>query len=301
MQLPHDQIERFYHIWFPLLHYINEQRHLIAPFPNDPKVTRLDPEDVMKLRDALWEDDTLRKDFIAENPANLALEDLAIVESWQHRVSGNFVVVRYLKKYTVFLSSETPSRAYGVLGLYSPIEEVIGPYLPIYVQAVLLPFEDHIIYDSLLAPFSIHFGPGMRSGFNDSYRDAQEREGIITNLLTANSSASVQETQKEVLARNKHILSALRKDLAQRGLSHPMVEKHVGNIDAFARDYLLSQDPPRGLLTMTASDLETYIQAAGDKTTLTSFKRFLRFLDDTGRMDYQQIQDLRDLLKHISE
>ncbi|HJT58224.1 MAG TPA: hypothetical protein VJ761_17095, partial [Ktedonobacteraceae bacterium] len=150
---------------------------------NDPKIARLDPQDVMKIRDVLWQDDTLRTDFIAENPAHLPVEDLAIVKSWQHRVSGNFFVVRYLKKYTVFLSSETPAHAYGVLGLYSPIEEVIGPYLPIYVQAVLLPFEDHIIYDSILAPFRMHFGPGMRSGFNDSYRDVQEREGMITNLL----------------------------------------------------------------------------------------------------------------------
>lgn len=301
MQLPPDQVERFYHIWFQLLHYINEQRHLIAPFPNDPKIARLDPQNVMKIRDVLWQDDTLRTEFIAENPAHLPVEDLTIVKSWQHRVAGNFFVVRYLKKYTVFLSSETPAHAYGVLGLYSTIEEVIGPYLPIYVQAVLLPFEDHIIYDSLLAPFSIHFGSGMRSGFNDSYRDAQEREGIITNLLTASSSDSVQEAQKAVLARNKRILSAFGKDLARRGLSHAMVEKHVGNIDAFARDYLLSQDTPRGLLTMTARDLETYIQTAGDKTTLTSFKRFLRFLDDTGRMEYDQIEGLRDLLKQVSE
>ncbi|HZU69282.1 MAG TPA: hypothetical protein VFA09_18540 [Ktedonobacteraceae bacterium] len=300
MQLPPDQTERFYHIWFLLLYYINEQRHIIAPFPNDPKITRLDPQDVMKIRDVLWKDDTLRKDFIAENPARLPNEDLAIVESWQHRVSGKFFVVRYLKKYTVFLS-ETPARAYGVLGLYSPIEEILGPYLPIYIEAVLLPLEDHIIYDSLLAPFSIYFGPGIRSTLNDSYRDAQEREGIITNLLAATSPENVQEIQKGIMARNKRIVSVFRKDLASRGLSNAMVEKHVGNIDAFARDYLLSQDPPRGLLTMTMEDLETYMQTVRDKTTLTSFKRFLRFLDDTGRMDYEQITALRDLLKHVNE
>lgn len=300
MQLPPDQVERFYRIWFSLLYYINEQRHLIAPYPNDPKVAQLDLEDVRKLRDVLWKNDALRERFIAENPANLQLEDLVVVKSWQYRVSGNFFVVRYLKKYTVFLS-ETPSRAYGVLGLVGPIEEIIGPYLPIYVQAVLLPFEDHIIYDSLLEPYRIYFGPGIRSTLNDSYREAQEREGIITSLLPTDSPNSAQEAQKGMLARNRRILSAFRKDLTKRGLSHAMVEQHAGNIDAFARDYLLQQDPPRGLLTMTTRDVETYLQAAGDKTTMTSFKRFLRFLADTGRMDYEQLEDLRNLLKQTRE
>ncbi|HLH60316.1 MAG TPA: hypothetical protein VKV20_01425 [Ktedonobacteraceae bacterium] len=178
---------------------------------------------------------------------------------------------------------------------------IVGPYLPLYVEAVLLPFEDHIIYDSLLAPYSIYFGPGIRSTLNDSYRDAQEREGIITNLLTSSAPGNVQGIQKGIVARNKRILSAFRKDLARRGLSQAMVEKHIGNIDAFARDYLLAQDPPRGLLTMTTEDLQTYMQAEGDKKTLTSFKRFLRFLDDTGHMDYEQIAALRDLLKQVSE
>lgn len=301
MQLPPDQVERFYRIWFPLLYYVNEKRRLAKRFPNNPKIARIDPADAVKIRDALWADDTLRESFIAENPAGLPQAGLAIVESWKHRLSGNFYVVRYLKKYTVFLSTQEPVHAYGVLGLVSPIEEIIGPTLPIYVQAVLLPFEDHIIYDSLLLPYRIYFGPGYRSSINDSYRTAQEREGIITSLLPAAAPASPQEVRKGILARNAKILSAFRKDLARRSLSHTMVEQHAGNIDAFAQNYLLVQDPPRGLLDITTGDVQTYLQTAGNKTTATSFKRFARFLDDTGRVEYEQAEALRGLLKGVGE
>ena len=246
----------------------------------------------------MWGDDALRERFIELNPFGFSPADLALIESWRYRVAGNFFVMRYLKKYTVFLSGEGTPHAYGVLGLVSPIEDIIGPTLPIYVQAVLLPFEDHIIYDTILAPYRVYFGAGMRSGFNDNYRDAQEREGIITSLLPIDTSSDLQEERKGMLARNAKILQAFRRDMTRRGLSHAMTEQHSSNIDAFARDFLLIQDPPRGLLELTPADMQKYLQEEGTKTIVTSFKRFIRFLEDTARLDYEQTKSLQELLKN---
>ena len=81
MLLAHD-VERFYRIWFPLLHYANQQRHLVASFPDHPGVARIHPQEVLPLRDALWADDTLREGFIADNPARLSADDLALVAIW---------------------------------------------------------------------------------------------------------------------------------------------------------------------------------------------------------------------------
>jgi hypothetical protein len=298
MHLPPDQIDRFYRIWFELLHYVKEQRHLAPNFPDAPTTASIQPSDALQLRNALWADDALRESFIATNPAGLPSADLALVASWQYRVDGNFFIVRHLKKYSVFLSEQPSAHAYGVLGLVSPIEEVVRYALPVYAHAVLLPFEGKIIYDSLLEPYSITFGPGIRGSLNDAYRNVQEREGIVIALEPVEVPASLHEVRKEILARNARILGAFRKDLARRGLSHTMVEKHASNIDAFARDYLLVQDPPRGLLDITAADVETYLRASGNETITTSFKRFVRFLDETGRMeDYEQVKSLYALLK----
>jgi hypothetical protein len=293
------QTERFYRIWFALLHYVNEQRHLASDFPDAPGEGNIRPADAMQLRNALWADDTLRESFIADNPAGLPPDDLTLVASWQYRLAGNFFIVRHLKKYTVFLSEGSPTHAYGVLGLISPIEEVVGPAVPRYVKAVLLPFEDQIIYDSLLEPYSIFFGAGIRGNLNETYRNAQEREGIITTLMPAQTPASLDEVRKEVLARNAKILSAFRKDLLRAGLSPKTAEQHVGTIDAFAQNFLLAQDPPHGLLDTTASDVQTYLRRAGTKAMATSFKRFIRFLDETGRMDIGQAEAARDFLRHF--
>jgi hypothetical protein len=298
MQLPPEQVKRFYHIWFELLHFVHEQRHLAPNFPDTPKAMSISPDDALLLRNALWADDSLLESFIATNPAGLPSADLALVASWKYRVDGNFFIMRHLKKYSVFLSEQPAAHAYGVLGLVSPIEEVVWYSPPVYTHAVLLPFEGQITYDSLLDPYSITFGPGIRSSLNDAYRNAQEREGIITTLEPAEVPANIHEVRKGIIARNAKILSAFRKEQARRGLSHPTVEKHASNIDTFAQDYLLVQNPPRGLLDMTPADVQTYLRESRDETLTTSFKRYVRFLDETARMDdYEHIKSLYAVLK----
>ena len=102
----------------------------------------LSPQKRLKVRDAFLAHLDLIQSFVDENPAHLPEDELAIVRSWRHLVAGKFYIFRELKKYTVFLSTEGPAIAYGVLALSQPFEELIGPYLPVLVQTVLLPFKD---------------------------------------------------------------------------------------------------------------------------------------------------------------
>ncbi|MBV9712093.1 MAG: hypothetical protein JO011_14395, partial [Ktedonobacteraceae bacterium] len=140
MRLSPRDTQRFYHIWFALLNYINAQLYIVPDFPDAPGNEPISTEVTVQLRDALWDHDDLRERFIADNPAQLSAADLAIVESWQYRVADSFSIVRSLQKYTIFLSHTAPAHAYGVLGLVSTIEETLPLPLPVYAKAVLLPF-----------------------------------------------------------------------------------------------------------------------------------------------------------------
>jgi hypothetical protein len=292
MILPVEDTERFYRIWFALLHFVNKQRRLVSSFPATWEEVPISK--VKTLRDALWADDALRRQFLDTNPAGLPPADLQIVANWQHRVAGTFFIFRYLKKHTIFLSSTGPAHAYGVLGLVSPIEEVAGPYLPVAAQAVLLPFEERIIYDSLLEPYSVSFGSGIRSSLQESYRDAQEREGLITTLLPeVRSPATV---RADIQRRNARVLAAFQKELARSTMSFRTMEQHVETIAEFAR-FLLKEEPPRGLLELTGRDLESYLRGQGVRANPVSFRRFVRFLGMTGRLEYTLADDLLELLK----
>jgi hypothetical protein len=208
-------------------------------------------------------------------------------------VAGTFFIFRYLQKHTIFLSAAEPAHAYGVLGLVSPLEEIAGPTLPVAVEAVLVPFGERIIYDSILEPYAVSFGPGIRRSLQASYRDAQEREGIVTSLLPgARTPAAV---RADLQRRNARVLAAFRKELARSTMSVRTMEQHVQTIAAFAR-FLLEEEPPRRLLELTGSDLERYLGMQGGTPNLVSFRRFVRFLTTTDRLEYTVAEDLADVL-----
>ena len=184
MNLHPDDGRLFYKLYSGLMFFTNGRLHTLDDPVADAKAYEaLPPAPRVKVRDALHAQPELIDQFIADNPAGLSSDELEIVASWKLALVGKFYIFRYLAKYTVFLSSGgSPNKAYGVLGLADPIEEVIGPYLPIMVNAVLLPFKGQIIYDGLLASYPISFGGGMKRMLNNEYNQAKEAFGIITSL-----------------------------------------------------------------------------------------------------------------------
>lgn len=301
MRLPPQETERFYHIWFALLHYVNRQLHLVPAFPDTPGEGALSIEVTVQVRDALWANDALREQFITDNPAQLSAADLALVASWQYRLAGAFFIFRSLQRYTIFLSETTPTHAYGVLGLVSSIPGTLPLPLPVYTQAVLLPFEHHIIYDSLLTSHNITFGPGIRHNLQERYRNIQEREGIITSLLPDDRLHVPADQRSAILICNRKVFTAFRRELRKAALSPQTVETHTATIADFATTILLESDPPRSVLDLTFADIQSYLSGKPDKQPLTSFKRFMRFLISTDRIDYQTAENVYALLKQISK
>jgi hypothetical protein len=140
------------------------------------------------------------------------------VGAWKHAIVGEFYVFRYLTNYTIFLSSGgSPNKAYGILGLADPLEEIIGPYLPRLVKAVLLPFKDRIIYDGLFSGYNISFGGGIKRMLNEEYKQAKEAFGIIMSLPFDEEYLNVQLSEK-VQKKSKN----QRRRVAQR---HPRTLK----------------------------------------------------------------------------
>lgn len=185
MVLPEVEVKLFYKLFLSLLTYVNRNLEIVPSIRDFRTAGKLPIERVREVRDALYKSPNLLDRFVDENPEGFSQEELAIVASWRYRVEGEFYIMRYLKQYTVFMSAGKPYHLYGVLGLYSPIEEVLaeaGP-LPILVKAVLLPFRDRIIYDGLIESYSILFGGGIRQSLNQIYNRLKQREGIIEQLV----------------------------------------------------------------------------------------------------------------------
>lgn len=292
MYLSEPDAKRFYTIWLSLLHYVNQKKSIVTTYPDNwNDAGSVDIGDVADIREVLWDDLTLIDQYATDNPENLSEADLAIALSWKDRIVGSFYIFRYLKSSAVFLDD---AKAYAVLGISNSFEEMFGDYLPIFVETVLIPFEDKIIYDSLIMPYPVLIGGGIQGSLNESYRRIQEREGLINDL---NAIVDIDSLCKHIKKSNKKVLRAFEKDMGKSGLSAKKMLEHQENIAVFADNFMLKNLPPRYLLDLEPADIQAYFQSSQKKINRVSFKRFARFLRDTYRINPDEAEDLLDVLK----
>jgi hypothetical protein len=186
MNLSAPDAAEFLALYSAVLHYANQQLRVLPGVTTRAALEKRPVEDTARIRDALYDHPELIEAFVAENPEQLGADELALVASWKRFVRGDFYLVRYLKRYAVFLDSVSPARAYGVLGLSHPIQDLVPPQgLPVYLKTVLLPFKGRIIYDGIAHSYAVSFGPGIRGSLNETYRAIRENEGVVESLEPA--------------------------------------------------------------------------------------------------------------------
>jgi hypothetical protein len=180
MKLSEKDASLFFDLMFPLQFYVNQKKQILPGVTSLQAYIKLDLQDQAAVRDALWEDPSLIAQYVAENPNKLSTDHLALVESWQLRIVDRFVIERLLKKHAIFIADE---KVYAVLALHNAFDEMIPKEaLPVFVETVLLPFGDAIIYDGLIRGGNIMIGPNMAYGFKETYMAAKHKSKIIASL-----------------------------------------------------------------------------------------------------------------------
>jgi hypothetical protein len=183
MRLPPEDGLLFYKLYPALMLYANQKLAVVDEMASEMEAyLAVAAEKRLEVRNALHARQELIDAFVQENPAHLTADELAIVAQWKNAVVGTFYIFRYLKQYTIFLDDRSPPKAYGVLAVADPIQELLGDNVPILTKAVLLPFKGKIIYDGLLASYRVSFGPGIRKRLNETYKSAKGINGIVTSL-----------------------------------------------------------------------------------------------------------------------
>jgi hypothetical protein len=226
--IPVEEGKLFYRLYAALCSYANSKLKLVPEdFSDSEQFTSLPLETRQKVRDAVFAQPELIDQFVQANPSQLTAAELAIVAGWKHAVIGKFYVFRYLQAHAVFIKTEAPVKAYGVLALASSFEEVVGPYLPVMVKCILLPINGRIIYDGLMTTYNVYFGPGIRRSMNEEYKRAKETYGIITSLPEGSTPRVVKK-------------APTKQPAASGGTAEvKVVVEAIGDLtDAFCRDHL---------------------------------------------------------------
>jgi hypothetical protein len=181
MKLTKEEADLFFKLMWAVQFFIKQKLNLLPEVQDLESYIRCATEEKMQVRDALYNNIHLLKNFIEENPQNLTEKELGIVAGWKHFIKGDFYMERFLKTYTVFIDDK--NKVYGVLGLNQSFDELVHKsYLPLRITTVLLPFQGKIIYDGLFQSYNVFFGRGIANDLKEIYLAAKQKGKIITSL-----------------------------------------------------------------------------------------------------------------------
>ena len=181
MVLQPEDTKLFFDNWLGLLSYVNNKHKLVKNFGQPKTPVGIKPDAIVLIKDKLWQDVSIIDEYI-DSVWDLPRENIQILKGWKKGVPEKYLIIKHLKKHTVFLH-ETKGILYGVHGITNPIAEIIPHgYLPMIVETVLLPFKEVIIYDSIFGTHNISFGPSYRKHFNSMYTQIKNKNGITTSL-----------------------------------------------------------------------------------------------------------------------
>jgi len=184
MVLTKQEITVFYKLWYALVWGINEKHEFVPRFQKPVYGQSVSKEPFIVIREEIWKKPELITEFIQDNEyGDFTEAELGILADWRDNfVKDKFIIVKHLTKYSIFMTFEDTASLYAVHGITDPISEAVPYPIPLMVEAVLLPFNDKIIYDSLIGAMRVSFGKGMISSIKESYDKAKEKTGIIEDI-----------------------------------------------------------------------------------------------------------------------
>ncbi|MBE6140235.1 MAG: hypothetical protein E7172_01720 [Firmicutes bacterium] len=141
-------VDLFYKLYFGLLKYVNKKLK-INPNLKISLTKLVNYNELYEVIEEFWKNkDNLIDEFCLKNPYKFNDEELTIIKGFKRGIRDLFLIVKFEKEYTALINLND---VYMVKGLTCNIDEIISfEELPEAVITTILPFKNHIIYDSLL-------------------------------------------------------------------------------------------------------------------------------------------------------
>jgi hypothetical protein len=165
---------------------------------------------------------------------------------------------------------------------------------------VLLPFGNEIIVDGLLRSYNLIFGSGIKGELKEIYDDAKERDSIITTLLPNQEIPARESLVAKVETTNAKVQDAFTKHQYKSGRSTKTVERDAINVTSFAHFLLSGQSELTSLRDFQREALKRFLMSVPEKErkpVSLSIKRFLSFMQDTGRLNWEEAENMLGLVQ----
>ena len=187
MCLTEMEIKRYYKLWCTLVWGINEKQNIIPKFKKPVYGTKtMSIKPFMELKDKIFDNPQWIDEFIKDGAyGELNKRELEMAQEWRkHFVKGKFVVIDHIEdKYSVFMPLKDATALYGVYGISDPLNILMMPLpKPTVIEAVLLPFNDKIILNSLFEASTEPMEQRFINAVAEVHNHIMRTKGIIENL-----------------------------------------------------------------------------------------------------------------------
>ena len=166
MVLTVEQSERFFDAMDALLLYVNDRFKVVDGFSLEYSGQIGDMKTAL-VAHALWDNVEIIDDFVRENPFRLPEKHLQSALRWKSALPGLYTVVRYQNGYALLMND---AGLFSVSGVTLELEGEIGK-APAYVDMVLLPFDDLIVYDGFLQAYDSDGGVAEAARIQDEFEN----------------------------------------------------------------------------------------------------------------------------------
>lgn len=174
MILNNEQNDRFFDTMDSLLYYVNERFRVVEGFSLD-FATALDDVKGSLVARTLWENVEIIDEFVRDNPHRLSQRHLQTALGWKNALPGLYTLVRYQSGRAVLMGE---AGVFSVCGVTYELDGEIGP-APAYVELVLLPFDDLIVYDGFLQAYDTEGTPAELQRIQDEFENRCAQGGIV--------------------------------------------------------------------------------------------------------------------------
>jgi hypothetical protein len=177
MTLSDKEFKDYIEAHLDFLFYVGRKTKILEESVDFRAFKKLGTRIKFKCREEFLSNPGLLNNYLEQELETLETEKIKILEGFKKRISGDFVILKYLKDYAVLIDLKK-SKVYLVKALGDKFQELISE-IPKMVKTTILPFKDKIIYDGFLEPYGITIGQGIRRDLNRLYKKAKDSKELI--------------------------------------------------------------------------------------------------------------------------
>ncbi len=250
-----------------LLYYVNERFRVVEGFTLD-FASALDDVKASLVAHTLWENVEIIDEFVRDNPHRLSQQCLDTALSWKNALPGFYTLVRYQSGRAVLMGD---AGVFSVCGVTYELDGEIGP-APAYVELVLLPFDDLIVYDGFLQAYDTDGSPAELSRIQDEFENRCVRDGIA---LTA--ADFMQRAEAFLAAKRDKELDELLNGVAAEAADSASAEEALP--PGFHRGELAGLSPEERARRMTIQPVGRWRDGVNPELDDATWRRWNQALD----------------------